>query len=175
MLRELRCILWWHPPSLLVIICPYGGRVGSPHMISLCPLWSLYYFRYTFFHLKINAVVGNLPYCPFEVFQLYTRQHYFRHFRGVHGQKDVLQEPTLFRGTEQFDDANGTSIRGFRRMAVIQIGPTPAVPKSLSPMMKEICSRKHHLDVVIRCDGGALSVHRFFIASQSRVSFKVHL
>jgi hypothetical protein len=52
---------------------------------------------------------------------------------------------------------------------LVQLGPVPVPKKGLSPMMKEICARRNHLDLVFRCDDGSFSVHKMLVAAQSQV------
>jgi len=56
------------------------------------------------------------------------------------------------------------------KKTMVKLGPTEVSSnsKTLSPMMKEISSRRAHCDVVFICDGGMLLVHKFFLAAQSR-------
>ena len=52
---------------------------------------------------------------------------------------------------------------------LVKLGPVVVPEKTLSPMMKEISSRKHNLDMVFKCDnGGVILAHKFFMAAQSK-------
>ena len=42
----------------------------------------------------------------------------------------------------------------------VHLGPLPLSRNRLSPMMKEICSRKNHIDLTFKCDDGSFGVHK---------------
>jgi len=48
----------------------------------------------------------------------------------------------------------------------VKIGPVPT-ERGWTPNMKEIFTRKHHLDVVFICSNGSLSAHRCILAAES--------
>ena len=57
---------------------------------------------------------------------------------------------------------------------IVKIGPQEASDlvskrKVLSPMMKEISSRRHHCDLAFFCeDGGIVLAHKFYMAAASK-------
>ena len=52
---------------------------------------------------------------------------------------------------------------------LVKLGPVVVPDKTLSPMMKEISSRKHNFDMVFKCDnGGVILAHKLFMAAQSK-------
>ena len=56
----------------------------------------------------------------------------------------------------------------------VKIGPLPVADsassrKVLSPMMKEISTRRHHCDLAFCCDDGSVVLaHKFYMAAASK-------
>ena len=57
----------------------------------------------------------------------------------------------------------------------VHLEPLPLSRNRLSPMMKEICSRKNQIDLNFKCDDGTFGVHKMLVAGQSKFLKKLLL